>query len=715
MHRSTLKAALLASALCFQTGSMMTIAYADTAATENLPAANPLAAESALPYAAPQFDKIKDTDFQPAIEAGIAQDSADVEAVANNPAAPTFDNTITALEKSGKLLSRANGLFQNLLSSNSTDLMQKANQELAPKLQAHTDSILLNPKLFARIKTLYDARETLGLNSDQKFLLDRYHEKFVHAGANLSEADKTILRDLNGKIATLQAQYQDKLLAAGDAGAVVVDSKAELDGLSDAEIAAAAEAAKAKKLDGKYVIALRNTTQQPILASLKNRDLRARILKASEMRGDQPGATDLRDLIATLAQLRAQKAKLMGFADFAAYTLVDQMAKTPAAAKKLLGDLAPAATAKAKAEAAEIQALIDQQKGGFKLTASDWEFYADQVRKAKYAIDDSEVKQYFELNRVLQDGVFFAANQLYGLTFKERTDLPVYQPDVRVFEVFDADGKSLTLFYADYFARPNKQGGAWCNFLNNPSGLDNRKGILVNVGNFTKPAPGEPALISFDDVTTMFHEFGHALHAMFSIKYYPSQNGFNLPTDVIEFPSQFNEHWATDPTVFAHFAKHYKTGAPMPQALFDKIKAAKNYGQGYAFTEVLSASLLDLEWHSLKADAPKQVPDVFEAAALKKNGVDLAEVPPRYRSPYFLHIWANGYESNYYSYTWGEILDDDAFEWFTENGGLNRANGQRFRDKMLGPGYVADPMAQYRDFRGRDPSVKALERQRGLE
>jgi peptidyl-dipeptidase Dcp len=713
MHRLSLKAALLASALAFHPGSIMTIAFADTAAT--LPASNPLASESALPFAAPPFDKIKDSDYQPAIEAGITQNLADAEAIANNPDKASFDNTITALEKSGQLLNRANGLFQNILQSNSSDVLQKVSQEEAPKLAALNDAVLLNPKLFQRVKALYETRDGLGLNSDQKFLLERYYKKFVHAGANLPDADKATLKDLNGKIATLEAQYQDKLLAAADANAVVVDSKAELEGLSDAEIAVAADAAKDRKLDGKYVIPLRNTTQQPILATLKNRELRARILKASETRGDAAGPTDLRDLIATLAQLRAQKAKLLGFPDFAAYTLELQMAKTPEAAMKLLNDLAGPASAKAKQEAAEIQTLIDQEKGGFKLTASDWEFYAEQVRKAKYALDDAEVKQYFELNRVLEDGVFFAANKLYGLTFKERHDLPVYNPDVRVFEVFDADGKSLVLFYVDYFARPNKQGGAWCNFLNNPSGLDNRKGIVVNVANFTKPAAGQPALISFDDVTTMFHEFGHALHAMFSIKYYPSQNGFNLPTDVIEFPSQFNEHWATEATVFANYAKHYKSGAPMPQAMFDKIKAAKNYGQGYAFAEVLAASLLDLEWHSLKADAPKQVPDVFEAEALKRVKMDMPQVPPRYRSPYFLHIWANGYEANYYSYTWGEILDDDAFEWFTENGGLTRANGQRFRDKMLGPGFVADPMAQYRDFRGRDPEVKALERQRALD
>jgi len=713
MHRLSFKSALLASSLLLTFGPMTLTAHADTAAV--LAAGSPFAAASPLPYAAPQFDKIKDTDYQPAIEAGMVQDSADSEAIANNPAAATFDNTIVALEKSGRLLADANLLFQNVLQSNSSDVLQKVNNDEAPRLQAHNDSILLNPKLFARVKAVYEARETSGLTADQKFLALRYYRKFVHAGAELSEADKTKLKGLNGQIASLQAQYQEKLLAAADANAVVVDNKAELDGLTDAEIAVAADAAKGRKLDGKYVIVLRNTTQQPILASLKNRALRERVLKASEMRGDAPGTTDLRDLIATLAQLRAQKAKLLGFPDFADYTLAEQMAKNSVAAKKLLTDLVPATTAKAKQEAAEIQALIDQQKGGFKLAAHDWEFYADQVRKAKYAVDESEVKQYFELDQVLKDGVFFAAHELYGLTFKERHDLPVYQTDVRVFEVFDADGKSLALFYADYFARSNKQGGAWCNFLNNPSGLTGVKPIVVNVGNFTKPAAGQPALISFDDVTTMFHEFGHALHAMFSVKQYPSENGFNLPTDVIEFPSQFNEHWALDPKVLASYAKHYKTGAAMPQALVDKIKASRTYGEGYATMEILGAALLDQEWHSLTADAPKQVPDTFEAAALAKNKVDMPEIPPRYRSPYFLHIWANGYEANYYSYTWGEILDDDAYEWFTENGGLTRANGQRFRDKMLGPGYTADPMALYRDFRGRDPSAKALERQRGLD
>ncbi len=694
---------------------MMIVPAAALAQVAGLPPTNPFASVSTLPFEAPAFNRITDTDYQPALEAGMAQIQAESRAIADNPAPPTFDNTITAMEKSGQLLNRANILFGNLVSSNTSETLDKVNETEAPKLQAVADAILLDPKLFSRVKSLYERRESLALNADQKFLLTRYYRRFVHAGAELSPPDKAALTAINGQIATLQAQYQARLVAAANANAVVVDDKAQLDGLSDAEIKVAADAAAARKLAGKWVIVLTNTTQQPILASIKDRGLRLKIMAASESRGDVAGANDLRDIIATLAQLRARKAKLLGYPSYAAYVMVDQMAHDPATAKKLLTDLAPAATTKARAEAAEIQALIDQQRGGFQLTAADWPFYADQVRKAKYSLDDAQVKPYFLLDRVLQDGVFYAANQLYGFTFKERHDIPVYDPDVRVFEVFDADGKHLALFYADYFHRPNKSGGAWCNFLNQPSGLDKRSPLVVNVANFTKPAAGEPALISFDDVTTMFHEFGHAIHAMVSVKYYPSQDGFNLPTDVIEFPSQFNEHWALYPSVFAHYARHYQTGAPMPAELVAKIKAARNYGQGYAFSEILQAALLDQEWHSLGPDAPKQVPDVFEAAALQRDGVALAQVPPRYRSPYFLHIWANGYEANYYSYTWGEILDDDAFEWFTENGGLTRANGQRFRDMMLGPGYTANPMDLYRAFRGRDPSVTALERQRGLD
>jgi peptidyl-dipeptidase Dcp len=712
--RGLLLTTALTSVAACQHAKVEPPAAAPAAPVPTLPATNPFASVSTLPFQAPRFDLIKDDDFKPAIEVGMAQELAEIQAIADNPAAPTFDNTIAAMEKSGQLLSTANGLFQNLVGANTDDTLNKVSEDEAGPLQAHQDAILLNAKLFQRVKSLYDRRDTLGLNPNQKFLLERTYKHFVRAGAELGAADQAKLKEINGKIAELSATYRDKLLAAADAAAVVVDDKKDLAGLSEAQIAAAASAAKAKHLDGKYVLAIRNTTQQPLLADLKNRALRQRLLAASMQRGDQAGPNDLRDLIASLAQLRAQRAGLLGYPTFSAYVLADQMAESPDRAGKLLRDLVPASVAKAKAEAAEIQAEIDREKGGFKLTAADWSYYAEKVRKAKYAVDQNQVKQYFELDRVIEDGVFFAANKLYGFTFKPRTDLPVYQPDMKVWEVFDKDGKSLALFYGDYFARPNKNGGAWCNYLDNPSGLTNTKPILVNVLNLTKPEPGQPALISFDDVTTLFHEFGHAIHGMVSVQYYPSEDGLNSPTDVIEFPSQFNEHWALDPVVFAHYAKHYKTGQPMPKALVDKIKASKNYGQGYAFTEILSAALLDLDWHSLPADAPKQDPEAFEAAALKKEGLDLPQVPPRYRSPYFLHIWANGYESNYYSYTWGEILDDDAFEWFTEHGGLKAENGQRFRDLMLGPGYTDNPMALYRNFRGADPSVEALKRNRGL-
>jgi peptidyl-dipeptidase Dcp len=686
------------------------------AASVVLSADNPFARPSTLPYGAEPMNLIKDSDYEAAIDVGMAQEMIEIEAIAGNREEPSFDNTIVALDQTGVLLGRANSLFQQLISANTSETLDRINEVETPKLQAHSDAILLNPRLFNRIRRLYEKRDELGLDDRQKFLLTWQYRRFVHAGALLGPNKKAELAAINEKIAKLSNDYRAKLLAAGNDGAVLVESKAELDGLSEADLAAAAEAARKRGHDGKYLLVLRNTTQQPLLASLKSRAVRQKLLEAAETRGEHPGANDVRDIVAQLAQLRAQKAQLMNFASFAAFTEAEQMAKTPEAAKKLLLDLAPAATKKARAEAAEIQAQIDGQGGGFKLTAADWSYYAEQVRKAKYDVDEAEVRQYFELDRALQDGVFFAANKMYGLTFKERHDIPTYHPDMRVWEVFDADGSPLALFELDPFARPNKNGGAWCNTLNVPSGLEKRKPIIVNTENFTKPAEGKPALLSFDDVTTLFHEFGHALHAMFSVQYYPSESGFNMPTDVIEFPSQFNEHWALEPTVFANFAKHHQTLAPMPQALVDKIRRSRAYGKGYATTEYVAAALLDLEWHSLPANTPKQTDiDAFEAAALRKNGVDLAEVPPRYRTPYFLHIWANGYEANYYAYMWGEILDDDAYEWFVENGGMTRANGQKFRDKMLGLGFTNDPMTIYRGFRGRDPSADAIKRERGLE
>jgi peptidyl-dipeptidase Dcp len=605
-------------------------------------------------------------------------------------------------------------IFENITQSNTDPTLDAVKSDVDPKLQAHQDSITLNPRLFARIKAVYDARAKSSLDAKSLYLLEETYKDFVHAGAGLAAADQSRLRTLNQQITKLQTLFQQKLLAATSVGAVVVDDRAALAGLDADAIAAAADAGKQRGHAGKFVIPLRNTTQQPALAKLSDRALRARILAASEQRGDGPGAYDVRDLVAHLAKLRADKAKLLGYPSFAAYTLDDQMAKTPAAAFKLLDSLVPGATAKARGEAADMQAIIDGQKGGFPLTAYDWNFYAEKVRAQKYDLDDAQIRPYFELDRVLQQGVFFAANKLYGLTFKERHDIPLYHDDVRVFEVFDADGTPIALFYADYFARPNKQGGAWCDDFVPPSGLLGRKPVVVNVASFTKPAPGQPALIGFDDVVTMFHEFGHAMHTIFSNQHFPSQNGFSVPTDVVEFPSQFNEHWALDPAVFAHYALHYKTGEPMPAALVVKLKRAKTFNQGYMLTEYLAAALLDLEWHSLPAEAPLQTPDIFEAAALKKHAIDLPTVPPRYKTTYFAHIWAGGYAANYYAYLWGEVLDDDAYAWFTEHGGLTRENGQRFRDMMLAPGHTADPMVLYRAFRGHDPDTRALLKQRGL-
>ena len=496
---------------------------------------------------------------------------------------------------------------------------------------------------------------------------------------------------------------------------MVVDDAATLGGLDPADIASAAETAKARGHAGKYVLPLANTTQQPLLAKLTDRALRARILAAAEQRGDTDGPDDVRSLITNLADLRAQKAGLLGFPTFAAYTLDQQMAKTPEAAIRLMDSLVPGATAKARAQAADMQAIVDARHGGFSLAASDWEFYAEQLRAQRYQLDAAKTRPYFELNRVLRDGVFFAANQLYGLTFRERHDIPVYQPDVRVFEVFDHDNTPIALWYADYFARPNKQGGAWCDDFVPPSGLLDQKPVVVNVASFSKPAPGQPALIGFEDVTTMFHEFGHALHTIFSNQHYPSQNGFGVPTDMVEFPSQFNEHWALDPAVLAHYARDYRTGAAMPRELADKIRHAATFNQGYMLSEYLAAALLDMEWHGIAPGTPIPSPDVFEAAALHKHAIDLAQVPPRYRSTYFAHIWTGGYAANYYAYLWAEVLDDDAYAWFTEHGGLTRANGQRFRDMMLAPGYSADPMQLFRAFRGRDPDTKALLHQRGLD
>jgi peptidyl-dipeptidase Dcp len=676
---------------------------------------NPFLTASTLQYQAPPFDKIRDADYQPAMEAGMKQNLAEIEKIAGQDSAPTFANTVEAMERSGGLLTRVAKVFFAMTQANTDDTLQKVQSDEAPRLAAHHDAIYLNSKLFQRVQALYDQRGRLGLDPEQKFLVEKYHRDFVRAGANLSEADKATLRELNKEESTLSTSFQNKLLAATNAGAVVVDSKSDLDGLSEGDLAAAGEAARSRKLEGKWVLVLRNTTQQPLLASLKNRALRERLLRASMTRAERGDSNDTRAIAQRLAELRAQRAKLLGFPTYAAYSLDDQMAKTPDKAIELMTNMVPAAASKARGEAARMQAIIDGQKGGFRLAAWDWQFYAEQVRKAEYDLDDAAVRPYFELDRVLKDGVFFAAGQMYGLTFKERKDIPPYQPDVRVFEVFDPEGKSMALFYADYFARPSKSGGAWEDTFVDQTGLLGTRPVVFNVANFTKPAPGQPAFLSFDDVKTMFHEFGHALQAMSSDVKFPTLAGTNVPRDFVEFPSQFNEHWALEPSVFASYARHYQTGEVMPAALVEKIKKSRTFDQGYATTEYLAAALLDMAWHTLPASAPKQDVGGFETEALKRFRVDLPEVPPRYRTPYFAHIWSGGYSAGYYAYLWSEVLDHDAYYWFVEHGGMTRANGQRFRDMVLSRGGTMDAAAMYRAFRGRDPRVEPLLEQRGLK
>jgi len=675
---------------------------------------NPLLTASSLPFQAPPFDKIKDSDFKPALEQGMKDQLAEIQKIADDTAAPTFENTILAIEKSGVLLRRANNVFNALTGANTDSVLQKVQEDVAPEMAATEDAIHLNSKLFKRVEAVYNDSTNSKLDSESNRLVKFYYQQFVQAGAKLSDADKENLKKLNGQEASLTAKFNNQLLAAAKAGGLEINNVADLAGLAQGDIDALAQNAKANKSKSKYLISLQNTTQQPLLQSLSNRDVRAKLFNASWIRAEKSDSNDTRKTIVNIAKLRAEKAKLLGYPNYAAWVLQDQMAKTPDAVDKFFAQLVPAATAKAKSEAADIQAVIDQQKGGFKLQPWDWDFYAEQVRKQKYDLNESDVKPYFELNKVLKDGVFYAANQLYGLTFKERHDIPVYQKDVRVFEVIDKDGKTIGLFYCDYFKRDNKSGGAWMSNIVDQSKLLGTQPVIYNVCNFTKPAPGQPALISFDDVTTMFHEFGHALHGFFADQQYVSISGTSVARDFVEFPSQFNEHWALYPQVFKNYAVHYKTGQPMPQILVDKIKKASKFNQGYALTEILAAASLDMKWHELSAAAPLQDADKFEVMALQETGLNLSQVPPRYRSSYFLHIWSNGYAAGYYAYLWTEMLDDDAFSWFTENGGLTRANGQRFRDMILSRGNTIEYGKMFRDFRGHNPDIKPMEKNRGL-
>jgi peptidyl-dipeptidase Dcp len=677
-------------------------------------AANPFAKPSTLPFAYPAFDKIKDEHFAPAFAEGMRVQAAEIAAIADNPKPPTFDNTIVAMERSGQLLARVSSVFSNLSGANTDEALQALDRELAPKLAAHGDAIRLNHKLYQRVETLYDKRAKLGLDPESAYLLERYHTDFVRAGARLSPADQEKLKAYNAELASLQTTFGQKVLKEANSSALVVDTRAELAGMSAAAIDAAAAEAKKHGMDGKFMIPVVNTTGQAPLAVLTNRAVRERLMAASLARGSRGGEFDNREVVLKLARLRAERAALLGYPSHAAYVLEDQTAKDPAAVNRLLAEFAKPAVANARKEAADIQKVIDAEKGGFQVGAEDWDFYSNKVRAARFNFDQSQLRPYFELNNVLINGVFFAAGKEYGLSFKERHDLPVYNPDVRVFDVFDANGKQLAIFIDDFYARANKRGGAWMNAYVTQATLLGTHPVVANHLNIPKPPAGEPTLLTYDEVRTMFHEFGHALHGMFSDVKYPRLSGTHVPRDFVEFPSQVNEMWSVWPEVLANYAKHYQTGAPMPQELLDKVIASKKFNEGYRTTEYLDASILDQRWHQLGA---AQVPaDVlgFEAAALKDAGVDFAPVPPRYRSTYFSHVFSGGYSAGYYGYLWSEKLDADTVEWFKENGGLLRKNGERFRKMLLSRGGTADAMSMYRAFRGRDAKIEPLLERRGL-
>ena len=696
--------------------AIVSSAYAGAATATKAPGArvNPFFAPSPLPFQAPPFNLIRDGDYQPAFEEGMRRQQAEIERIADDPAPPTFDNTIVAMEKSGRLLQRVTEAFNGVSQANTNDTLEKVQAREAPRLAAHQDTIHLNSRLFARVKAIYLERASLARIPEAQQLVTVYYQQFVHAGAELPEADKAKLRALNEQLSTLQTSFEHRLLAATKAGALITARKSDLAGLAPDAIAAAAQAAAERGLRGKWLIPLQNTTQQPDLASLADRDIRHALFELSWNRTERGDAADTRDIVATTARLRAEKARLLGFPNYAAYALDDQMAKTPQAVAGFLGELAPATVRQANAEATALQERIRHDGKTFTLRPWDWEYYSEQERHAKYNVSEDEEKPYFLLDNVLQRGVFYAAHELYGITFRERKDIPVYQPDVRVFEVFDQDGAPLGLMYFDYFKRDNKDGGAWMDNFVQQSKLLGTLPVIYNVANFTKPAPGQPALLTFDDVTTMFHEFGHALHGFFADEVYATISGTNVANDFVEFPSQFNEHWALYPQVLEHYAIDYRTGKPMPAALIARIKRAASFNQGYAVGETLSAAQLDMQWHMLAADAPKQDVDAFETAALKKVHLDLADVPPRYRSSYFLHIWANGYQAGYYSYLWTQMLCDDSFDWFMRHGGLTRANGQRFRDLILSRGHTAGYRQMFRAFYGQDPQIGPMLKYRGL-
>ena len=676
---------------------------------------NPFYSESDLYMKFPPFDKIKNEHYLPAFEKGIKEHIIEIGTIANNDQDPTFNNTIIAMETSGQLLDRVSTVFFSLTSAHTNDDMEKIRSEMAPKLSAHSDQILLNGPLFNRISQLYDQRYKLGLDSEGIRLIEKYYIDFVRSGAKLSSEEKEKLKSINGEIAVLQTNFSQNILKEVNALAVVVDSRDELDGLTDSAIEAAANEANSRGLDGKYVIALKNTSGQPSMSSLTNRDLREKIHKTSLSRGSRGGEFDNRENLSKVIKLRAQRAQLMGYSNHAAYRLESQTAQTPKAVNERLSSLAPKALSNAKKEAADLQKMIDAEGGGFQLASWDWDYYTEKVRADRYSFDTSQLKPYFEMDNVLQNGVFFAANQLFGISFKERFDFPVYQDDVRVFEVFNEDGSTLALFIYDGYARSSKSGGAWMNAYVSQSKLKGNLPVVGNHQNVVKPSEGEPTLLSFDEVITMFHEFGHALHGMFSNVNYPYFSGTSVPRDFVEYPSQVNEMWAVWPSVLKNYAVHYKTNEAMPKALLDKVLATQKFNQGFSTTEYLASSILDQSLHQL---TPEQVPEAddliaFEADALKTAGIAFEAVPPRYRSTYFSHI-IGGYSAGYYSYIWSEVLDADTVEWFKENGGLKRENGEHFRKTLLSRGGSQDALTIFKDFRGAEPNIQPLLERKGL-
>lgn len=680
----------------------------------NFTSANPFYKESTLPYKTVAFDKIKDSDFKPAMLEGMKQQMAEIDSIANNAEPATFENTLVAMEKSGRLLSRTNSAFYALASANTNDHIKALQQEMAPKLSQHRDAIYLNEKLFQRVDTIYKQLNTLQLDDESKKLVEYYYNEFKMAGAALDADKKKQMMALNEEEATLTTKFRNQLMDAGKAGALIIEDKKLLEGLSQAEMDAAEEEAKGRDLSGKWLLSLRNTVQQPMLQSLKNRETRQKLFEASVTRTEKGDANDTRKTLTRIAKIRADKARLMGYKNYAEWKLQDQMAKTPEAVQQFLGKLVPAALAKAKGELKDIQNMIAKEKDTFTAQAWDWDYYAEKVRKEKFDLDESLIKPYFEINKVLENGVFYTATKLYGITFKERKDIPVYHKDVRVFEVFDKDSTELALFYFDPYKRDNKSGGAWMGNFVEQSKLLGQKPVIYNVCNFTKPADGQPALISFDDVTTMFHEFGHATHGLFANQTYPSLSGTNVARDFVELPSQINEHWALYPEVLKNYAIHYQTGEPMSEELITKIKNAATFNQGYMLTEFLAAAQLDMQWHSLSADLPEQDAKQFEREALERTKLYVQQIPPRYTSSIFQHVFGGGYAAGYYAYSWAEMLDNDAFAWFEENGGLKPENGQRFRDMILSIGNTKDYNQAFRAFRGKDPDIKPMLRKRGM-